>query len=308
MSQTIPLRIRLARLVLKNWPLSRGSYRLSQVLLAGFDDWPQSADIDFDYGKFLNASLLPWPKGFRELYLTGRFEPTETSVWTKILKPGDVVIDGGANWGYYSLLAAKLVGPSGKVFAIEPIALTVEALRRNIRASGVDGATVIIQAAILDHSGTVDLSIYQDDPMGTQSSVGLRDDQVQITTVRTAVITLDGLCDQSKCRPNLIKLDVEGSELPALRGAATLLAREDDAPAIACEWNEITARSIGFSAAEVMELLVSFGYKPYLVGTSGLQPLVIRTDLTQWSPMVWYFKPGRMKERALQAKLLTQKP
>jgi hypothetical protein len=177
----VPLRLKFARTILRAWPFSRGWFRLQRLLLGGFTRWPECGAITFKFGRFINASLSAWPFGYRELYLRGLMEETETRAWRRVLRRGDTVADGGANLGYYTLLASKLVGAEGQVFAFEPVPATAAALRRNLEASECTNAKVV-EAGLATSTGSVALNLFAGDPIGVQASVSTREALAWIST------------------------------------------------------------------------------------------------------------------------------
>ena len=89
----------------------------------------------------------------RVLYVTGRYEPDVTAEIKRFAGPGDLVIDGGAHIGFFTLLASCCVGPTGRVMAFEPSSTTAEILRANVQLNGRTNIT-IVEAALSDASGT----------------------------------------------------------------------------------------------------------------------------------------------------------
>lgn len=299
---TLPARLRVARWVLRHWPLARGADRAQEVLLRGVKAWPARGNVDFRFGLLMDVSLEAWPRGYRDLFLRGVMEESEVAVWSAVLRPGDDVVDGGANQGYWSLVAAHRVGPGGRVFAFEPVPATADALARNVAASGY--ATVrVTRAALAAEPGEVVMQWFDDDPVGNNSSVGsVAGLQVAGSTTAPAV-TLDAFLAGEGARPVMVKLDVEGSETAALRGARALLAGEHP-PVLCVEWNETTARAAGTHPDEWMALLREAGYGFYLAGREGrLQPFARAADTADWVPMVWCI-PGRGPLRERVAHLL----
>ncbi len=296
----IPPRLRLARIVVRAWPLAVGRGALGRIVLAGFDAWPARADVEFDFGRLVDASLAPWPHGFRDLFLHGRMEPDETRAWLGLLRPGDVVIDGGANWGYFSLLASRAVGLAGRVLAFEPVPDTAASLQRNLDASGVRNVE-IVQACLARSAGEATLHLFEGDPSAVNSTMGAHAPERWAREVRAPALSLDDVMDAHQLTPALLKLDVEGAELDALRGAERLLARA--ALAVVFEWNPITARGFGYDPRDVLDLLSRSGYSAWLAGPSGFIPFAVRNDVADWYPMVWCFKPGAMLDRAREARL-----
>lgn len=149
------------------------------------------------------------------------------------LRPGDVFVDGGANIGYYTVLAARRVGPSGQVIGIEPIPPTLGQLRRNVAENGA--SNVALHAVALGAApGVLVLQVA-----GGMYGLGSPDSREGGQAFEVPVATLDSLCGGLP-RIALVKLDVEGGELAALQGAEQVLARtaalvvecNKDAPAI----------------------------------------------------------------------------
>jgi FkbM family methyltransferase len=141
------------------------------------------------------------------------------------LRPGDIFVDGGANVGYYSILAAKAVGPGGMVVAIEAIPPTADQLAQNLELNGIANA-LIVQKAIQDdpHGRPVEIGVRQG-YFGLASSV-VENEVESHCRVRVEATTIDRICEHYS-RVRLIKLDVEGAELAALQGAKKTLAKTD---------------------------------------------------------------------------------
>jgi FkbM family methyltransferase len=177
--------------------------------------------------------LLPVSGGFRisvdtseamgrVLVATGVWEPHVTAVFKRLLLPGDVCVDVGANTGYFTLLAAKLVGPTGRVYALEPAPDTFAALLANLDLNGCSNA-IPLQVAAGDAQGEV---LFDDQPrgMGIRSRVRPEGtDGGSGTMVRVPVRDIPSLLDDEAIdRLRLVKIDVEGYEVEVLRGLETL--------------------------------------------------------------------------------------
>ena len=124
-----------------------------------------------------------------------------------LVKPGDVVFDCGANEGYISTLLAIWAGPTGKVLAFEPDPKNVELIRTNAKINGLDNIEAI-QKAVSDIDD-------QEVTFGAEIIGGSPDISYNVQTT-----TLDKYAD---LKPSLVKIDVEGYELPVLRGAQKIL-------------------------------------------------------------------------------------
>jgi FkbM family methyltransferase len=171
----------------------------------------------------LNWAVLPilrgplrgfrWLVATRSSFLFGTYEPTQTQLFQELVKPGDVVYDIGAHFGYYTLLSSKLVGDGGKVIAFEPSPANLVRLYRHINLNDRKNVQVL-ELAVSDHEGIAHFETR------TGSGVGhLADDgplEVKLTT-------LDSLTQFPL--PQVMKIDVEGAEVGVLNGAKTLFAR-----------------------------------------------------------------------------------
>jgi FkbM family methyltransferase len=146
----------------------------------------------------------------------GSYEYEKRLAFERIVQPGQIVFDVGANVGFYTLLASVLVGPGGRVFAFEPIEQNLVFLRKHLSLNHALNVTVLAVAAS-DHKGTALFDTSSGRAMGSLGDGG---------SLRVDVITLDELIDTGELPvPNYIKLDVEGAELRVLKGAAKLLAK-----------------------------------------------------------------------------------
>lgn len=137
------------------------------------------------------------------------------------IRPGAVFVDGGANIGFYSILAARLVGPGGRVVAFEMMPDTAAVLRRHIAMNGARNIEVV-ERALSDRSvGRVRASV--EPGQHGQASI-VKGGSERHHSIEVETITLDeALADCGAI--DLIKLDLEGAEYPALRGAAAVLVR-----------------------------------------------------------------------------------
>jgi FkbM family methyltransferase len=171
-------------------------------------------------GDFVMQVHTSEPMG-RALAASGLWEPHVTAAFQAVLSPGDLCVDVGANIGYNSLLAARLVGPAGHVYALEPSPGTYEALVRNIELNIASNVTALRVAA-----GATNGEVLLDDrPDGqsVRSSVSAEGERTPGGSVTTkmsvpvqTVASLIRTSDLPKLR--LIKIDVEGFELEVLRG------------------------------------------------------------------------------------------
>jgi FkbM family methyltransferase len=149
----------------------------------------------------------------------GTFERYEQDLLSRIVVPGDVVFDIGANVGFYTLLAARLVAPTGIVVAFEPVARNIRYLRRHLEMNGCSNVRVFA-AAVSDQVGTAN---FEAGPSHSEGHL-ITDDSPASSAYSVSLVTLDRLVAQRETPiPQLIKIDVEGAEYAVLRGATDLL-------------------------------------------------------------------------------------
>lgn len=160
---------------------------------------------------------------------------------------------------------------------------THKSLLQNIRASAAQNVRVH-QIALADRAGTCRLNLAEDDPIGGRASIGNRNDCVQNITVEVRQITLDEVLQGLPIR--LIKLDIEGGELAALRGAVDILHGASK-PVITFEWNRNTAAAFECQPESIGDYLRSLGYALFLATPHGLAPFEDRPNEPGWIPMLW---------------------
>jgi len=132
------------------------------------------------------------------LYVCGSFEPNEFAFLERVLKPGMVFVDVGANDGYYTLFAARRVGTSGRVVAAEPSSRERAHLQRNLGRNGLDNVTVV-PAAIGASSGLADLHLAHGVHAG-HNTLGsfAHDDVVRASLERVPIEPLDAIIDRAQ--------------------------------------------------------------------------------------------------------------
>ena len=161
----------------------------------------------------------------RVLAVTGSWEPHVTTAFRRLLSPGDVAIDVGANIGYHTLLAAKLVGPGGHVYAFEPAAGTFTALTANISLNHASNVTALcIAAGAASGEATLENrswggplhSFIRRESESESSEPSSGGTSVQVEPVASFVQP------EQLSRLRLVKIDVEGYEHEVLQGLQQL--------------------------------------------------------------------------------------
>ena len=204
----------------RNAPFERGRWRIGSLayrLIDGGERAGVERAVQTRHGFAMNLDLAQFVD--RTIFCTGEWEPLETALIAEILRPGDVFVDVGANIGYFTLLASRLVGPTGRAIAVEANPRTFKLLEANVRLTGCANVD-LRHVAAGEASGFATLFEREAGNAGG--------DQVDFAGGSAPgaipVERLDALVGKQPVR--LIKLDIEGAEAKALRGAtATLIER-----------------------------------------------------------------------------------
>lgn len=200
----------------------------------------------------------------QDIYLTGDFESTTSNLVKKLLKPGDTVIDAGANIGYFSLLFASCVGPTGHVHAFEPVPELVEKLRANISLNRF-GHITVNPFALSDHEGTARFYTGPADNSGLSS---LRQPRQSRGSFDVQLRPFDTLMPESDTSVSLVKIDVEGAELQVLRGMENMLRASR--PNCLVEVTDGFLREMGDSSDALLDYFARLDYVCYMIGDNAL--------------------------------------
>jgi FkbM family methyltransferase len=195
-------------------------------------------------------------------------EPEVVNFMLKALRPGDVVIDGGANVGFFTLLMAELVGPKGQVHAFEPMPQTVRQLDYNVGLNCLDHV-VIHEQALGAQEGKAELWEHVNDG---QSALYEMADSCSRRSVH--VTTIDSL----KVLPKLIKLDIEGSEEAAIRGAVGTLSLKAQ-PFVICELNTDALQAMQSSVDGLRKKLLDHDYHLFVLPPEGGFPVCVPSGI-----------------------------
>ena len=185
----------------------------------------------------------------------GAYEPKIAEVFNRHVKPGMSVIDIGANIGYFTMLLASLVEPSGLVVAVEPNPENIKLLEASRRVNGF-GQVLVIQAAAGRHTGLLALNVSHSNGMAGD----LPSNVDAIFAARPVpCFALDTILPQDR-RINLVKIDTEGAELNALIGLSETIDR--DRPVIVSEFSPGMLPGISHcSGPEYLRYLIAKGYR-----------------------------------------------
>jgi FkbM family methyltransferase len=188
----------------------------------------------------------------------GAHSPTLLRELDRVVAAGDWVIDVGANVGLVTSRLCQLVGPSGSVWAVEPLPRNVERLEALQRRNGLDQLTVL-PVALSSEAGTarLRLPIRGGGAFGSFVATWETCGEIDVATAR-----LDDLVAERRPpgRLRLVKIDAEGFEPQVLAGATETLSRLR--PRVLCEFNDILLQQAGTSSAALLERFAALGYAP----------------------------------------------
>lgn len=201
------------------------------------------------------------------------YEP-EVSFLEKLVNPGDVFVDAGANCGIYTVAAAHFVGSEGKVLAFEPGENSLAMLRENIALNAFRQVKVF-PLALSEASGTARL--YAHGHGSSSFTLGQTEEGQQLSFEITTV-TLDAiLAQEGVAKVDVIKMDVEGAEELILRGATALFAR--CRPKVIFEINPEAIAQLRLAERGAWDFLAARGYLFFSMQENGvLTPVEARPD------------------------------
>lgn len=215
--------------------------------------------------------IMAYPKKgtlTRAVIRRGYWEKLETKTFIHCLQPGTLVIDAGANFGHYALVASKFVGKSGNVIAFEPNANTFQLLQSNIDMQANQNLTAV-QAGLSDKTGELNLYIDGSNPGGHSYS---KDNVRKIESDQTTrVYSLDEYLHSSKVSlpVSLIKIDVQGFEVKVIRGAQKTIMHHH--PIVFCEVTPKAAKNSGDDVQELLEFFQKENYTIQFIDTTNYQ-------------------------------------
>ncbi|MEO0586585.1 MAG: FkbM family methyltransferase [Planctomycetota bacterium] len=231
-------------------PTQRGGYRVARLArgLRGRAGWSGAfatpgGRMTLDLGVYPDVAMA-----------FGLYELATERLIRRVLRPGDRFVDGGANVGYFTLLAAKCVGPSGRVDAFEPQPSNRARLEAHLADNGVAGRVTVHAAALVDEPRDVAIHFAVDSGNHGSSTIFAGNDSADGGGDGVSVpgVRMDEAVEAGAIR--LVKLDVEGAEHLAAAGMAGLIGG-DDPPMVIGEFNRRMAERAGVAAERWVAVL-----------------------------------------------------
>jgi FkbM family methyltransferase len=252
--QDFPGRWRLVRWAVRNIRRTGSTMGQTTVLTA--------------HGFRFTCDLADWIGQY--VFVTGNYEEPTAALMRHLVNPGDVVVDVGANIGFFTLLLSRLVGPDGRVIAFEPMPHALERLRAHLALNHCDNVT-LRECAVGSTSGTARLYLGP----RHHSSIASLQPREGAASVDVDSSTLDEAL-QDVATVKCVKIDAEGWEPEVLAGAGRLLGGE--APP--------------FLIAEVSDpgwpgSLIADGFQAFIIERDGLRRIAeVREDMGQFNALL----------------------
>jgi|SRR5579883_1140544 FkbM family methyltransferase len=179
--------------------------------------------LTFEGHRFYHGGLPSWT--VQGMFL-GTYEQETLHLLWRLLKPGMTFVDLGAHIGCYTVMGATIVGETGRVYAFEPCPENADLLARNVVLNGHEERVRIVRKAVADTTGEAVLMVDVEDT-GSSSMISQGDDSTRSITVPTTSLD-EFFAGEGWPKVDLVKMDIEGAEIAALRGMAELSRRNPD--------------------------------------------------------------------------------
>jgi FkbM family methyltransferase len=202
-------------------------------------------------------------RDWKFLFYSRVHEPQETEFFLKTIKTGDVVLDIGANIGYFTLLFANAVGSNGHVYAFEPDRANFKILRKNVEVNHCKNVT-LINKAVWSKNEILKLYLSLENIGDHRTYKSINDREfIEVQGVR-----IDDYLSHIHRGVDVIKMDIQGAEFHAISGMRNILSMKKDVILVSEFW-PFGLNLCGVSAPKYLELLKSNGFALYELGDEG---------------------------------------
>jgi FkbM family methyltransferase len=216
-----------------------------------------------DHVEVLGHPMYLDPHDSLNLFINKIYEPYETELVSSIIKPGNVVLDIGANIGYYTLIFAKLVGQNGKVFAFEPEPANFQLLEKNVSVNGYSNV-IPEQKAVSNRNEKKKL--YLNNENSGMHTIYKSEQRANLDSVEIETVSLDNYFSNYTGKIDFIKMDIEGSEYTALEGMQTILQRQNNIQLLVAFYPSGIVQ-YGYKPEQQIDLLMSNGFRVYFANS-----------------------------------------
>jgi FkbM family methyltransferase len=243
----------------------RGFARIAEKIRCRYSKSGQVCEIDDFDGRLRFVCDLSEHMA-SQIFWKGYYSEDQLRVLERILRPEMTFVDVGANHGEFTLFAALRL-PQGRVISFEPASENYGKLKRNVDLNNLSNITMV-QAGLGERAGTATIyrsnELYSDGTSnkGLHSQFVGRGEDAVIETI--TILRLDDYAaEQGIDRIDVMKIDIEGAELPALRGSDSVLRRFH--PVIFLEVSESASRAAGYEQRTLLDHLAGYGYRFELI-------------------------------------------
>jgi len=231
-----------------------------------------------------NQKMFLDPKDSLQLSLNGIYGEFETEIIKNEIKPNDVVVDIGAHIGYFTLLLAMLVGPTGKVFSFEPESKNFKLLKKNIEINNY--SNVIAECkAVSDKNKKC--TLYTFETSSGANRLSKPDDDSKVKSIEVDSVSLDEYFKNSEFAKKIkfIKIDVEGAELLILKSMKSILHENNDVKLL-LEFNPEYLLKTGCDPSDFFKIVHSENFKIFFVDNQ-THKLVQLNSYTELDPKLF---------------------
>ena len=277
------LRIEAAKSLIRAYPFSRGKDRV-YLILRSLLRLPSLVTTDITENVKLNLDLDDFLQ--RWTFCHNLEDETDYFWMSRFLREGDSFIDVGANIGIVSIIAARIVGEAGCVYAIEALPQTREALEKNIDLNKIQNIKVVA-AALLDEDRTVEIFASNDGNIGGSSISAVGDKAIGISVSGRSLNSLQDEGIITKC--DVMKMDIEGAEMLALRGMSNLFSTGKPR-GVMIEISETLLKQFDTQPEEILSFFEDLGYEWYSTSRKGFTKFC-RSELRSFNNL-WAIQPN----------------
>lgn len=232
-------------------PIQKGKHRLSDLAFRLSPSLPDEIIVRTTDNRnlLINTANI----SYKYIYFLGEYEAAITSIFKRIVGPGDICLDIGANIGWYTTLFQKLIGENGQVHAFEPVPPVFETLKRNTQLNSPPHNIKLNNFALGNEEKQVDLHVFSALPSGHASISAF--DHSDFEVFPSLMRPLDTYISENGLgNVDFVKIDVEGAELMVLEGASKLF-EQGRLPVFEIEMALATTTGFGYMPNDLIEFI-----------------------------------------------------
>ena len=212
----------------------------------------------------------------RELYFDGVHEPYSTLQFREQLKPGMVLLEVGANIGYYALIALQHLGPSGSIVALEPSPVNLRSLSENLRLNEVDDRVKVFPYAAGRKPGVLPFFMM---PRRNMSTLIMSDEyNTPEAVIDVELLAIDELLKEENIKVDYLRMDVEGFEGEVVEGMVDTLTSDDGPVGAFIEIHPSVLKKSGSSGSAFVARMEELGCQIEIARYNGLDTHVVHSN------------------------------